>query len=66
VKRNPGHLPAEAQGKRVRVRLADGSLAGVEPVSTVSPAGWAADGRNGCRWSRTGSPFDIDAYEVLR
>lgn len=66
MKRNPGHLPGEAVGKRVRVTLANGMLAGIEPVSTVSPAGWAADGPQGCRWSRTGAPHDIDLYEVIK
>lgn len=55
--RNPGHCPPAAIGKRVRVRLADG---------TVAKSDWAADGRSGCRWTRTGSPFHIDSYEVIR
>ena len=52
---NPGHLPDDAVGRRVRVRLRNG---------TVSNE-WPADGRGGCRWTRTGDPFDIDGYEVL-
>lgn len=56
--RNPGHLPAEAQGKRVRVVLANGARAG-------GAAGWPADGKGACRWDRSGSPFDIDFYEVI-
>lgn len=50
-----GKLPKEAQGKRVRVRLANGSL---------SKGTWAADGKGGCRWSLTGSPWDIAEYEI--
>ncbi|MDE0880523.1 MAG: hypothetical protein OSB00_17965 [Sphingomonas bacterium] len=53
--RNPGHLPRGAANKRVRVILANGNPAGP----------WAADGNGACRWSRTGSPFDIDYYEVI-
>lgn len=53
---NPGHLPRAAEGRRVRVRLANG-------VRPASP--WAADGRGGCRWSLTGHPFDIAEYEVI-
>lgn len=57
MKRNPGHLPAAAVGKRVRVQLTGG---------ISSPAsGWPADGRGGVRWSRTGSPFDFEFYEVI-
>lgn len=52
---NLGRLPEEAEGKRVRVRLRNGSV----------HSGWAADGRSGCRWSLTGSPFDIVEYQVL-
>ena len=56
MKRNPGHLPHEAEGKRVRVGLANGHRPS-EP--------WAADGRGACRWTLTGSPFDIEFYEVV-
>lgn len=56
MKRNPGHLPDDAVGKRVRVVLASGATGG----------DWAADGRSGARWTRTGSAFDIDYYEVIR
>ena len=62
---NPGHLPPEAEGKRVRVHLRNGEL-GRTDNSPMSPPGWAADGRNGCRWSLTGHPFDIVEYEVVR
>lgn len=54
---NPGHLPPEAAGKRVRVRLRNGVV--------TKPEGWAADGRGECRWSLTGHDFDIVAYEVV-
>lgn len=62
MKPNPGHCPEEAEGKRVRVRLADGSMA--TDVPGAAP-GWSADGRGGCRWTLTGSPFDIAEYEVI-
>ena len=65
MRRNPGHLSVEAQGKRVRVRLRHGGI-GSSDVSPMSPPGWAADGRHGCRWTLTGHPFDIVEYEVVR
>ena len=52
--RNPGHLPAAAIGRRVNVRLRNGHV----------HQGWAADGRLGCRWSLTGSEFDILEWEL--
>lgn len=61
---NPGHLPEEAIGKRVRVRLANGEL-GRSDNNPMSPPGWAADGRGGCRWSIEGQPHDIVEFEVL-
>lgn len=61
---NPGHLSPEAIGKRVRVVLANGRR-GRSDDSPTSPPGWAADDRAGCRWTRTGHPFDIAAYEVI-
>ena len=64
MKRNPGHLPSDAIGKRVRVRLAHGGIGACDD-NPMSPPGWAADGRTGCRWTRTGQPFDIDFYEVI-
>jgi hypothetical protein len=64
VKPNPGYLPVEAMGKRVRVRLANGRI-GATDDNPMSPRGWAADGKRGCRWSITGSPFDIKEYEVI-
>ena len=64
MKPNPGHLPKEAEGKRVRVQLAHGGIGKCDD-NPMSPPGWAADGKGGCRWSITGSRFDIAAYEVL-
>lgn len=55
MKRNCGHLPAEAEGKRVRGTLRNGDAF----------TGWPADGRGACRWSLTGCPFDIAFYEVM-
>ena len=65
MKPNPGHCPTEAIGKRVVVRLAHGGIGRADPNPT-SPPGWAADGRTGCRWSKSGSPFDIAEYEVIQ
>lgn len=62
--RNPGHCPEQAKGKRVRAILANGDECRDEG-GTISPHGWAADGQNGCRWARTGSPFDIEWFKVL-
>lgn len=61
---NPGHLPDDAIGKRVRVRLVNGAI-GRTDDNPMSPAGWAADGKGGCSWALTGHPFDIAEYEVL-
>ena len=61
---NPGHLPQEAIGKRVRVLLRCGRP-GAEDINPMSPPGWAADGRGGCRWTLTGHPFDIAEFEVV-
>ena len=61
---NPGHLPARAIGKRVRVLLANGRIGSTDD-NPMSPPGWAADGRGGCRWTITGSPFDIKNFEVI-
>lgn len=57
---NPGHLPPEAAGKRVRVRLMFETPAEVPPNCS-----WPADGRGACCWDRTGGKFDIAEYEVL-
>jgi len=64
MKTNPGHLPSEAIGKRVRVRLAHGGI-GACDGNPMSPPGWAADGRGGCRWSIVGLPHDIAEFEVI-
>ena len=61
---NPGYCPDEARGKRVQVTLANG-MAGTTDGNPMSPLGWPADGRNGCRWTLTGFPFDIKDYEVI-
>ena len=64
MKPNPGHLPEEAIGKRVRVVMAHGRP-GKADDNPMSPPGWAADGRGGCRWTLSGSRFDIAEYEVI-
>lgn len=64
MKPNPGYLPPEASGRRVRVRLANGEI-GRTDDNPMSPPGWAADGRGGCRWDYSGSAFDIVEYQVL-
>jgi hypothetical protein len=51
---NPGYLPEDAIGKRVRVRLVNGQQ-----------HDWPADGNGGCSWAITAHPFDIAEYEVL-
>jgi len=58
VKPNPGHIPAEAKGKRVRVNL-------VRDTPGTPPRDWPADGQGGCRWSETDFDFDIANYEVI-
>lgn len=57
MQRNPGHLPADAVGKRVRVRLRNGR---------EGTGSWPADGPQGCNWRRCGHPFDIQFYEVVK
>lgn len=56
LSKNLGELPPHAKGKRVRVKLRNG----LRPAET-----WAADGRDGCRWSLEGHPFDIAEFEVI-
>lgn len=65
---NLGHCPDEARGKRVIVQLANGRICGTEPVTTVTPLGWSADGKGGCRWSLTrgGFPFDIAGWRLAK
>lgn len=61
MKPNPGHRPAEAAGKRVRVWLAHGGVGAT--YDDAPAAGWAADE---CNWSTRGWAFDIAFYEVIR
>lgn len=61
MKPNPGWLPEEARGKRVRVRLAHGELGACDNGSTAPP-GWAAATT---RWSLTGAQHDVAEYEVI-
>lgn len=74
MKPNPGHLPEEAVGKRVRVVLEKDRASMREPeyadkLNPTCKPGWAADGRDGCRWSikKRGFPpsHDIAFYEVI-
>jgi hypothetical protein len=64
MRSNPGFCPEEARGKRVWARLAHGGIGAADNRSDTPP-GWAADGRNGCRWVKVGGPFDIEEYEVI-
>lgn len=61
---NPGICPEEARGKRVEVQLRTGKIGKTDGASGT-PHGWAADGKGGCRWTLSGSPFDIVRYRVL-
>jgi len=63
MRRNPGYLPHDAAGRRVRVILANGKEGRSDPAG---PPGWAADGKGGCCWARRGFDFDIREYEVIR
>lgn len=58
MKQNPGHLPPDAAGRRVRVRLS-----GDQPG--VAAHEWPADGAYGCSWLKRGLPVDIAEYEVI-
>lgn len=49
-------MPRQAAGKRIRVKLRNGS----EPAED-----WAADGRAGCNWVLLGKPFDILMWKVI-
>jgi hypothetical protein len=64
VKPNPGHVPHDAIGKRVRVRLENGRI-GATDDNPMSPPGWAADGKGGCDWHTRDHPFAIAEYEVI-
>lgn len=59
---NPGRLPDGAKGKRIAVRLANGSAPDPAPISNAVPPGWAADTT---RWSITGAPHDVREYRIL-
>lgn len=52
---NPGHQPEETIGRRVKVKLRNGTF----PLES-----WAADGRNGCNWTLSNWPFDIIEWEL--
>lgn len=58
---NPGYLPREAKGKRVRVELANGRM-GSTDNNPMSPPGWAADTT---RWTLLGHPHDVRNFEVI-
>lgn len=63
-----GVCPGLAKGKRVIVKLRNGTEHGREPVSKESKAGWPADesaGRGPVDWRLTGSPFDVVAWDFL-
>lgn len=64
-KKNPGRCPADAKGRRVEVKLANGEVAKGDP-NPMSPPGWAADGPNGLKWERRGFDFDVDYYRVIK
>jgi len=61
-KRNPGHLPEEAKGKRVVVMLENGRVHGDTPVNTDSKLGWDAETT---RWSKPQNEYDVRLYYVL-
>lgn len=63
---NPGFCPQSMRDKRVVVQLANGRICGREQVTSTTPTGWAADGRQGCRWTLTGDPFDIVGWQVAK
>ncbi|WP_157099110.1 hypothetical protein [Novosphingobium rosa] len=59
MERNIGAQPRESIGRRVHVRLRNGTLTRRE--GRADAAGWQADT---ARWSLTGSDFDIVAWEL--
>lgn len=63
-RKNDGKQPRGTRGKRVRVVLTNG-IASVDSIAPGAAAGWAADGKGGCRWTLTGHPFDIAWFLVL-
>lgn len=60
-RRNEGRMPGK-KGRRCSVQLANGSIAGVNPVSAACPAGWLVETT---RWSLTDEPFDVEWYRLL-
>jgi hypothetical protein len=56
-----GRCPPEASGKRVRVKLRDGTVHGFMPVNTDSKLGWAADTTN---WALAGHRADVIEWEL--
>lgn len=71
-KPNPGHCPEEAAGKRVFVVLYRDRETMEQPKyddqwNPMSKPGWAADGKDGCRWglSRPRHPFNIAFWRVV-
>lgn len=68
VRPNTGVRPEEAKGKRVRVVLERDRDTMTEPTyanesNPMAAPGWAADT---VKWAKTGSPFDVAFYEVIR
>lgn len=59
---NHGTQPGRTKGKRIEVVLANGSRPSPDPVTPVSPGGWAADT---CRWTLTDDPFDIAWFKII-
>lgn len=61
---NHGHCPGAARGKRVRGVLRGGNQFGFNQISPVTPPGWPADGKGGCRWTLEGHSHDILEWEL--
>lgn len=62
---NHGRCPLEAEGKRIRGVLRNGTRFGFEPVANAVPAGWAADGKGACNWSLDLGDWSISEWEVI-
>jgi hypothetical protein len=60
MRTNHGKMPADAKGKRVHVVLRGGYA-----TRGREPAGWAADGKGGCDWTLSQSPFSIVEWEIV-
>lgn len=54
--KNNGKMPAFVEGKRIMVELRNG----LKPAES-----WPADGRGGCQWKLTRSPFDIVRFAIV-